>query len=68
METVRVDSGREVILLVEDESTLRGLVRQYLQTRDTPCSKAHSGAQLYALPAIIWPHPPAVDTMSSCRG
>ncbi len=44
MEHGVADAGREVILLVEDESTLRGLVRQYLQNQGYTVLEAHSGA------------------------
>ena len=44
MERAASDTGREVILLVEDESTLRGLVRQYLQNQGYTVIEAHSGA------------------------
>jgi PAS domain S-box-containing protein len=44
METAKVDAGREVVLLVEDENTLRGLVRQYLQNQGYTVLEAHSGA------------------------
>jgi PAS domain S-box-containing protein len=44
VETGKVDTGREVILLVEDESTLRGLVRQYLQNQGYTVLEANSGA------------------------
>jgi PAS domain S-box-containing protein len=44
MDLPRVESAREVILLVEDESTLRGLVRQYLQNQGYTVLEAHSGA------------------------
>jgi len=43
MERAAVDAGREVILLVEDEGTLRGLVRQYLQNQGYTVLEAHSG-------------------------
>ena len=39
----RID-GREMVLLVEDETTLRGLVRQYLQNQGYTVLEAHSGA------------------------
>ena len=44
MEAGRIDTGREVVLLVEDETTLRGLVRQYLQNQGYTVLEAHSGA------------------------
>ena len=44
MEAAKIDTGREVVLLVEDESTLRGLVRQYLQNQGYTVLEAHSGA------------------------
>jgi PAS domain S-box-containing protein len=44
IEIAKVEAGREVILLVEDESTLRGLVRQYLQNQGYTVLEAHSGA------------------------
>jgi CheY-like chemotaxis protein len=43
-EAGKIDTGREVVLLVEDESTLRGLVRQYLQNQGYTVLEAHSGA------------------------
>jgi nitrogen-specific signal transduction histidine kinase len=44
VEAGKIDTGREVVLLVEDESTLRGLVRQYLQNQGYTVLEAHSGA------------------------
>jgi CheY-like chemotaxis protein len=43
-EEAKVEAGSEVVLLVEDESTLRGLVRQYLQNQGYTVLEAHSGA------------------------
>jgi PAS domain S-box-containing protein len=43
-EVAKVEAGNEVVLLVEDESTLRGLVRQYLQNQGYTVLEAHSGA------------------------
>jgi PAS domain S-box-containing protein len=40
----KVESTREVILLVEDESTLRGLVRHYLENQGYTVLEAHSAA------------------------
>jgi PAS domain S-box-containing protein len=44
VEQSAAEIGREVVLLVEDESTLRGLVRQYLQNQGYTVLEAHSGA------------------------
>ncbi len=43
IEAANADAGREVILLVEDENTLRGLVRQYLHNQGYTVLEAHSG-------------------------
>ena len=40
----KIEARREVVLLVEDENILRGLVRQYLQNQGYTVPEAHSGA------------------------